>query len=294
MSTAIRPHKDRRNALENSELKVSAYDQFTSLLVALLIVVGFFVTILVLLWLTTRVYLRPQTVPVTLEDFGEGGEDAMGVAEELEPPGVDELPDVTEPQVAETIEAITEAISTQEAALVAMDGNSNVMGKGSGLGDHRSAGPGGGGKRPERRINYITTSLEEYANQLDFFEIELGVMRAGNDRIEYASNLSKSPVTRTGPVETEKRSFFLWRGNDPLAAFDRQLLEKAGIQVAGGVVIQFWSAPSWQLILHAEKDHAEASNFQRTSVRRSEFGVKPVGGRYEIFVMHQDYRFGAG
>ena len=276
-----------------SELQVSAYDQVASSVVALLIVVGFFTTTLFLIWLTTRVYSRQMTRPVEyLEDLGESGENALGMAEDLEPPGVDELPDVEQPQLSETLQAVTNVVSTQAAVLDTLHGDSSLVGKGSGLGDHRTKGPGGiGGKRPERKINYITTSEEAYARQLDFFKIELGVFRHESDMLDYAAKFSQAqPTTRHGPKGEEKRDYFVWTGNDPLAELDQQLLEKAGIRIGQGVILQFWPEDSWQLLLHTEANFAEAADQERTSIRRTDFGVKTTKQGFELFVMDQAYR----
>ena len=112
MST-IQPSSSARSHSQ-SILKVSAHDLVSSWLVALLIVIGFAVTILFLLWLTTRVYVQQRPVPVDVLD-DPGGSDNFGVGEDLEPPGVEELPDVEEPQIAETIQAVTDAVSSVAA-----------------------------------------------------------------------------------------------------------------------------------------------------------------------------------
>ena len=294
MSTTIESSHSGKPKSHKSDLQVSAYDQVASMVVALLILVGFFTVTLFLLWLTTRVYSQKLNRPVEyLEDLGESGENALGMAEEFEPPGVQELPDVEQPQLSDTLQAVTDVVSTQAATLDILQGNSSLMGKGSGLGDHRKIGPGGiGGKRPDRKINYITSSEKAYSRQLDFFKIELGVMRHDSESLEYAANFSQAqPTTRSGPKRDEKRNFFLWTDNDPLAELDWQLLEKANIRIGQGVILQFWPEDSWQLLLHAEADHAKVADLDRTSVRRTDFGVKTTKKKgYELFVMDQTYR----
>ena len=279
---------------DQSELKVSAYDQVASMLVALLIVIGFFVVLLFLLWLTTRAYARQKAVPVEVLDDFSGTETALGSAEDLEPPGVEELPDVTEPQLNDMITAVTDAISTQSTTLEAMEGQSRHVGKGAGRRDGRAKGPDGGRPEPPvRRINYITTSLDAYASQLDFFEIELGLLRPGGQTIQYASHLTKSkPDTRVGSTNDEDRSYFLWSGDEPMIDLDKALLRKAGISTGNGIVIQFWPDESWRELLNAEALHAEGSKRKVTAIRRTDFGVKPVKGGFDIFVFDQRYRFG--
>ena len=292
MSASPSELKPSKAKLHKTELQVSAHDQVASLVVALLIVVGFFTTTMFLLWLTTRVHSGKIQGPVEyLEDLGEQGEDSLGEADDLEPPGVEELPDVEQPQLSDTLQAVTDVVSNQVAVLDALQGSSALMGKGSGLGDRRKRGTGSGGIRPERKINYITTSIEAYADQLDYFQIELGVLRRGSDTLDYASQFSaERPTNRTATKEEESRSFFLWTGANPLVDLDRKLLEKAGLQLGNGVIIQFWPKDSWQLLLHAEKDYAEAAGFARSSVRRTIYSVNAVKSGYEIVVTDQAYR----
>jgi hypothetical protein len=277
----------------NTELQVSTHDRVASLILALLVVVGFFTTVLFLVWLTTRVYAHQISAPVEyLEDLGESGYNALGSAEELEPPGVEELPDVDQPQLTDTLQAVTDVISTQSATLEAMEGTSSLMGKGRGLGDHRGRGTGGaGGRRPDRKINFITTTLEAYATQLDFFKIELGVLRPGTDSIDYARNLSQStPTTRVGKANEEERNYFLWTSEQTLAELDEQLLAKAGINVGRGLILQFWPEEAWQHLLHVEADKAKLAKQERTSIRRTDFGVRSNRGGFELFVTDQRYR----
>ena len=288
MSTIQQP--SQRAAAAGTALKVSVHDLVSSWLVALLIVIGFAVLILFLLWLTTQVYVRQKPVPVEVLD-DPGGSENFGLADELEPPGVEELPDVNEPQLADTIEAITDAASTVAASEIASAGTHAEMGKGSGLGDRRAAGSGGSGRGgPERRINYITNTKGGYADQLDFFKVELGVIRPGDSTIHYAFNFGKAkPDVRSAPVADEKRSYFLWGDDEPMAEMDRSFLRDAGISIEGNIILQFWPPDSWQQLKVADALYAEANKRNLRTIRRTEFGVKPVGRGFEPVVLHQQY-----
>jgi len=288
MSTIQQP--SQQGAASDTGLKVSVHDLVSSWLVALLIVIGFAVLILFLLWLTTRVYVRQKPVPVEVLD-DPGGNENFGLADELEPPGVEELPDVNEPQLADTIEAITDAVSTVAASEIASAGTHAEMGKGSGLGDRRAAGSGGSGRGgPERRINYITNNKSGYAAQLDFFKIELGVIRPGDSTIHYAFNFSKAtPDSRSAPVTDEERSYFLWGDDEPMADLDESFLRDAGIPVAGNIMLQFWPPDSWHQLKVAEALYAGDNKRKLHTIRSTEFGMKPVGRGFEPVVLHQQY-----
>ena len=125
------------------------------------------------------------------------GDHAAGFARDVEAPGVEELEEETEPQVEQLLEAVTDVVSNQAAALDSMQTNMFSSNVGSGLGDSRPPGPLGEGEniipRSERwEIRYNSNSIEAYAQQLDFFEIELGAV-GGTKTVDYASKLAESP-----------------------------------------------------------------------------------------------------
>ena len=74
-----------------SGLGVSAYDRTAALLVALLIMVGVFVSMLVVIWITSRVFTTQQAVPVEFIEELSGGDAALGSARDLEEPGLDRV-----------------------------------------------------------------------------------------------------------------------------------------------------------------------------------------------------------
>lgn len=82
------------------------------------------------------------------------------------------------------------------------------------------------------------STVEAYAEQLDFFGIELGVLMP-DQRITYVSHLSKpKPDCRTGPVREEHRLYFAWlRGG--LSRADQDCLQRAGIAFEDRVVLKF-------------------------------------------------------
>ena len=68
--TPIRPFHAN---LQGFDMEVSRYERVASLLISLLILFGAAVLIAFLLWLTTQVFASSKSVPVLLEEIGEGG-----------------------------------------------------------------------------------------------------------------------------------------------------------------------------------------------------------------------------
>ena len=135
---------------ERYRLSVSAYDRTASLLVALLILVGLLVLGLVIVYFSLQLVDTSVTVPVSLA-ASRPASAAMGVARDVEPPGLEEAPELTDPQLPETLSVIADAVASRQALLSNEALRADLeAGQGSGLGDDRQAGPGGEG--PVERV----------------------------------------------------------------------------------------------------------------------------------------------
>ncbi len=195
--------KNKQKPAHANLAKVSAYDQVSGLLVALLIMVGAGVTVLFVIYLTTRNWETNVSIPVIIEPTPGRGDHAMGVAQDLEAPGLEELEEVLDPQIEANYEAVTDAVTSQQAAMENVDGAAVTTDGGNGQGDNRPVGPEGNGPdiipRWERwQIEFAGADLNTYARQLDHFGIELGTAGGGVQTIDYASKLSTgNPKRRT-------------------------------------------------------------------------------------------------
>lgn len=295
MSTAVRGSKSSRKRLPRVETKVSTYDRVSGMLTALVVFFGFIAFALFLLWLTRVITIKPtQSQVFPINELKGRADHAEGVARDFEDPGVEELADVQEPQLADAMEAVTQAASSRLAQVQAVEGNAAQMGSGEGLGDSRASGPGGEGDAeaiPEHdrwEINYTTSSLKAYASQLDFFKIELGAVDRSKPTIDYASNLSQSrPNRRSGVREDEGRIYFSHL-NPQLRDYDRTLLENAGIDTKSKLIVQFYPPEAHQLLLQAERQALGSKPWE--SLRRTVFGVRGTGGSYEYYVIRQETR----
>lgn len=279
---------------KKAELKVSLYDQVSSMLIALIIMVGFFVTLMFLIWLTTVLIWGRAPIEVEyIEEIAGRGEAAEGYERDLEEPGEEELDELLEPQLEAALEAVTDVLSSQEAKLDALQTDATQSGYGKGRGDSRQAGPGGEGQniipRWERwQIKYNTTSIDAYAEQLDFFKVELGAAGGGRTRVDYARELGRPrPQTRDGTGDQEKRLYFSWKSGK-LKEYDRRLLTKAGIPTARRVIMQF--IPKSLENQMAGLERAAAKGKDVTEFKRTVFGVRGKGSGYEFYVVSMQFR----
>jgi hypothetical protein len=213
---------------------------------------------------------------------------------EFEEPNPEEINEVLDPPIEQTLESIASVVSTEAPQLDAVEGSTSLgSGEGDGTGDGRGKGPGGPGTEDgipayERwEVRMSATSLDEYARQLEFFGVELGVAGGGNPNVEYISKLTApKPDVRRGDPKAEKRLRFLHRSGE-LRQADRQLAARAGVQTDGRVVFQFYSEQMYKTLLQLEYDRKGKRTISQ--VRKTIFGVRGTGGRYEFFVIEQHY-----
>ena len=281
----------------NVRLAVSAYDRAASWVISLNILVGSAVLLAFLLWLSQVIeFGGQQSTVVLVENIAGRGDHAAGFARDVEAPGIEELEEETEPKVEQLLEAVTEVVSTQAAAIDAMQTTMFSSNSGSGLGDSRPPGPLGEGDdiipRGERwEIRYNSNSVKAYAQQLDFFQIELGAVGGGEKQVDYAANLQKGrPDTRRGPGDQEKRLYMLWTSG-ALKRFDQQMLRSAGIKTAGRIVVQFYPKAVEDQLARIEMEYANGKG--KTSVKqikKTVFGVRRQNAGFEYFVVSQVYR----
>ena len=269
-------------------LRVNTFDRASSILIALLILVGATVVGLVIVFFSNSVITVATAIPVTpVEATGQA---AKGIADDASP-GLENAPDELEPQLQDTLNLMAGLVAAQTALYDndSLENQSNPS-KGEGLGDSRGVGDGTGTapREPQREIRFEPQSIEEYARWFDQWGFEIGVLGA-DDRVYYASNVSAaSPNLRDGAPEEETRLYFNSMGG-PLESLDRQLARKAGIAGRGRLVIQFCSPQTAGLLLGLEKQAADGRPAEEIS--RTVFRVRKKGDAYEFSVEDQQFRF---
>lgn len=289
-------HKPIRRP-DTSALRANRFDQIAGLIVALLIMVGVAVAGMFIVWLTMTLVFRPRAVKVVLVENVPGrGENAEGFERDLLAPGMEEMPELAEPELEATMEAMTDAVSNVAASMDVVSTPSTATSKGEGgMGDSRPPGPMGEGDnlipRWERwEIRFEASSISTYARQLDFFKIELGAVGGGKKNVDYAFNLSKGrPDAKNGPGNEDQRLHFTWRGGT-LQQFDRQLLGKAGIQTGGRTVLQFYHPDTENDLAHLEKDNADRLGKTLPEYLKTVFVVEADGSDWKFTILEQRFR----
>lgn len=270
------------------QLKVSRYERVSSMLLALVILLGLVVFVLLVIWLTNRFSFSQAAVPLELVELGSGDGPVGGGMELAEP--IDEEIELEQPALQERLAVIAEAVALKTAELDDPAWRSQGgVGAGGGPGSGTGGTGSGSGVRRQWEVRFIKgNTLDSYARQLDFFGIELGVLMPDNKLI-CALNLSKrKPDTRTVGADQEKRYYLTWRSGE-LQQADRDLLARAGIQSAGRIILKFLPPELEAKLAGMEKTRA-GRHAER--VRRTRFEVRPNGaGGYLFFIVDQTYKF---
>ena len=274
------------------QLTVNTYDRTASLIVALLVLVGCTVLGMAVVFFTGKFVHTIEPIPVVPVEATSANAN-QGIAEEPEPPGIEEAPDLSEPQLQDTLETLTNSISDRQVLLSdEMLEAEKEAGKGKGLGDARMAGEGGGGvvERVPRwqrwKIRFQPESAAEFARWLDYHKIEIGVLGRDN-QVHYASEFSgSSPKVKVGDPLEESRGYTS-AADGPMPALTMNLARKADVARFGPVVVLFYPFEVESLLWIMERDYSKARDVN--SIRETVFTVERNLKEYEFKIIDQKY-----
>jgi hypothetical protein len=281
-------------------MRTQKVDHVASLLMAALVVVGLLVLLLFVVWLTQTFTWTAGDIRIEQERVAGRGDHAEGFERDIEPPGAEEVEELAEPSLAETLEAVTDAVTSVAASLDSIDTTTDLSVDGTGRGDSRPPGPLGEGDdivpRFERwELKFQAKGLQAYATQLDFYNIELACVGGGVATVDYATSLAANPQKHSGTSADENkrtRLYFMWRQDGPLKQFDQQLLEQADVQTGGRQMLKFIPKELEEQLVQIEMKHAISQGHTTVKeIAKTIFESRSAGGGgYEFVVIEQRYR----
>ncbi len=289
MANAASPTK---NTSRKYQLTVNSYDRTATLLIALLIMVGLAVSGLVVVFFATRTFPTIEPIPVVPVEATSPNAN-QGLADEPDPPGVEDAPDLVEPQLQDTLDALTAAVSMSEVLLSdeQLDAEKEA-GKGKGLGDSRMPGSGGDGvvERVPRwqrwKIRFEPDSAGDFARWLDYYKIEIGVLGRDN-KIHFAQEISSSaPKSTTGDPAKETRGYTS-AADGPMPTLTMQLARKANIASHGPIVLLFYPFEIESRLWTIENKYSKGRDVN--TIRETVFTVVKDGNKYAFQVIDQKY-----
>jgi hypothetical protein len=279
--------------LSDVQLRVSAYDNVASMLIALLILAGSVVGLLFILWFSSRVFFVPGTVPeivaVEMEvDAESGTQNPPGTGRDMNEPGAEELGDLAEPDVKDALHAVTDAVSSVAASLDVLESTMSTRGSG-GVGDNRRPGVENGVIPRWQRweIRYSSTTLQDYQQQLEFFQIELGALGGGRPGVDYVYFQNGSPRKRSVSEGKDERLYFIWQGGR-FREQDRAIMSATGVATTGRVLCQFYPKELENQLAALER--AKMGNRRLRDVQKTFFGIQGNRGNFQFYVIDIRWR----
>jgi hypothetical protein len=289
----------------------SSYDRVTSMLLAVILGAGISLAWLWLIYSTNQAYQARVTAPLEIVEVSGGGggslDGQMGGVETIQVAGgaesdrasnnEEDASEFEQPSVEATPAAMLDTVAEAGQNLAEVDigavmptGGKIATGiRSSKIGNGAVGygfGPGDGGVRREDRWTIVANpnqTAEEYARQLDFFGIELGVV--SGKQMVYVSRFSQAvPTKRVGTGVGDNRFYALWRGQGRKGA-DVALLRKAGIEVGEGVIIQFFPPTVEANLAQLEVRY---KGRQPAEIRRTQFRIMGQGDSYTFEVVAQE------
>ena len=277
----------------NVETRASAYDRLSAALFALILLFSFLFAVLFLIWLTSVFDFSQRLAgPIVVANL-EGDSKPEGVADDILEPGVEEFPEVETPQLANALEAVTDSVSSVRASLSDRSGDAEKSGAGGGYGS-REGGPGTGGDGiPEYQrwvINYEAEDILTYAQQLSFFQIDIGVIhQTRNDIWRLTQPGGQNKVTKT-TRERENLTLRFQHKKPRMRRWDEELCKRAGIDLSNTIQSQFYGESTRNIIRQAEAAALAKAGRELKQVRNTILKVVPSGDGYEFAVLDILYR----
>jgi len=287
------PAKSSRFKFVKADTRVSRYDVVSALLVASLLIIGFLTVILGLIWVTSNFNYDQQTTYEQIEAPGaEGDEKPEGFEDDAFDPGVEDFPEVETPQLAQALEAVSDAVSSVKANLADRSGSAAVSGAGKGYGS-REGGPGGGSDvLPEYRrwkITYKAEDIDTYKRQLSFWKIDIGILKRNSDDVyrvnDPAGPANVIPTNRTN----EGKSLYFAHTKQRMMRWDEAIAVAAGVNTEETNLIQFYSNEARARIREQEAKFLATDQRATRDIRSTMIRLVEIDGGFDFVVDQINY-----
>jgi len=281
-------------------MRTNKVDQTSSFLLSLVVLIGLAVFLLGLLFIMRSISSMPKPAMVIKPQAAGRGDNAPGFERDFDPPGADEVEQLTEPAIDQTLQMVTEAISTIAASLESIESSMNANATGSGKGDSRQAGPEGEGDPfvpvSERwELKFTARDKRSYALQLEAFKIDVGAIGGGITTVDYVTTVASAPTKKSGTSKDFKgKLYFMSTTLNVLEQYEKQILQAAGIPHLGRQVLKFVPQQTEDLLAQAEADYyveKRSKEFRVHDIAKTVFECrqKKKGGGFEFVVIDQRY-----
>lgn len=287
--------------LNDHSMQTERVDQVSSLLLSLILLFGLSVIVLgVLFSLGKPVQVERITPPPT--EVGQGG-DGKNFEQGLDVPTTEEVEQLHEPTAEQAMAMATEAISNVAGSFEGIESESNANSSGEGGHGKRSAGGEGNGSgsggtpRNERwMLKFTARDKRNYARQLEFFKIKVGAIGGGIATVDTVANVESAPTLNSGASKDFRGVlYFMNTNSNVLEQYEKQILQAAGVPIAGRQVLKFIPDETEEMLAQAEAKFYLANRSKDLRIAEVvktvfECRLKKDGVGYEFVVVDQRYR----
>jgi len=286
-------------AIDESSMRTNKVDQTSSLLLSLVVLIGLAVFMLGMLFFLRSISSSNKPLILLPEPAGRG-QNAEGFERDFDPPAADEVEQLTEPAVEQTLQMVTDAISTISASLESIESSMNTNNQGNGKGDDRQAGPEGEGERfvpiSERwELKFTARDRRSYAQQLESFKITVGAIGGGITTVDYVNAVASAPTKKSGTSkEFKNKLYFMSTTLNVLEQYEKQILTNSGVPIVGRQILKFVPKETEDLLARAEAEYfveKQKRTFRVHDIAKTVFECrqKKKGGGFEFVVIDQRY-----
>ena len=302
MSSATSSAKTAQRLLEVDEtsMRTNKVDQTSSFLLSLVLLIGLGVLLLGLLFFMRSMSGSAKGLTLQQERVEGRGLNAEGLERDFDPPGAEEVEQLNEPALEQSLQMVTDAISTISATLESIESSMAAYNAGTGKGDSRQAGAEGEGDkivpRSERwELKFTARDRRNYALQLEFFKMDIGAVGGGVATVDYVTSVASAPSKKSGTSKEFKgRLYFMSTTQNVLEQYERQILQSAGIPNTSRQILKFISKATEEKLAQAEATYyteKRSKELRIADIAKTVFECRQMkkGGGYEFIVIDQRY-----
>lgn len=261
--------------------KASTYDRFSAGLVASIVICGFLVLSLAVIWLfgsKQQAYGLPPTLdPIQIEN----PDDHSGLEQELD----EVVGGSNSTELVSLLESIENSVSTKSAG---SPGDGKYL---PGTPDDRDPGPDGTVPKTSKwKVSFEVENIEQYKSQLDFFGIEIGVVASKKDDIWRVAKLSSGAKVIPSNRLKEKSSYYFTHSKPTLKRWDKRIAEEAGIAAEDRIFVQFYPAELIGKIASLEAEKLKELGRELEEVEKTNIRFSKSDGQFSVSITDFEFR----
>ena len=258
--------------------KSSRYDSISAGLIASIIVCGFIVACLFAVW-----FFDNRPVSTFLPEWDQRESQVTEL-----PLGLDqELDEVAGGTNSVELVSLLEAVENAVSQLAASDGSPGIGDSLPGDPDRRIPGPTPPDFFPavkRWKVRYEVADREQYKRQLEYFDIEVGVLASKSDEVWRVNKVASNPTATKSDRSSEQESAWFVHSNPLMRTWDRQIVIDAGVDVTDSLVVQFYSAELMDRISTLEAKRLDEDGLELSEIRRTDIVILSSDDGFTISV----------